>query len=59
MQNDSEKNHLKWFAKAEEDELSIRTRYPGDVPEFTMEECRAAFEAALIVKGFALKKVAA
>lgn len=127
MQNNSEKNYVKWFGKAEEDELSgravlkegapstgcflaqqmaekylkgllvfydkdflkvhdlleletllldtktemdeihhdlqllnryyIETRYPGDVPEFTINECRDAFEAALRVKEFVLRKI--
>ena len=37
----------------------IETRYPGDVPEFTMDECKSAFDAALRVKEFVLKKVSA
>jgi HEPN domain-containing protein len=35
----------------------IETRYPGDYPEFTLEECQEAFKAALRVKDFVIKKV--
>jgi hypothetical protein len=34
----------------------IETRYPGDYPAFTMDEARAAFDAALRVKDFVLSK---
>ncbi len=34
----------------------IETRYPGDYPEFTMDEAREAFGAALRVKEFVLVK---
>ena len=32
----------------------IETRYPGDYPEFTLEEARMAFEAAKRIKGFVM-----
>lgn len=35
----------------------IETRYPGDVPEFTLDECRNAFEAALRIKEFVLRRI--
>ena len=35
----------------------IETRYPGDYPEFTWDECRQASEIALRVKAFVLEKV--
>ena len=34
----------------------IETRYPGDYPVFTKSESRQAFEAALKVKSFVVKK---
>lgn len=34
------------------------TRYPGDYPEFTLKECRNAFEAALRIKTFVLSAIA-
>ncbi len=36
----------------------IETRYPGDYPEFTPQECREAFESALRVKEFVLERIA-
>ncbi len=33
------------------------TRYPGDYPEFSFNECQTAFKAALRVKKFVLKKL--
>ena len=36
----------------------IETRYPGDFPDFTPQECREAFESALRVKEFVLKQTA-
>jgi len=30
----------------------IATRYPGDCPEFSFKECRAAFQAALRIEAF-------
>lgn len=35
----------------------VETRYPGDYPEFTFEECREAFEAATRIKEFVLDKI--
>lgn len=35
----------------------IETRYPGDYPEFSMEEARKAFEAAVRVKEFVLGSI--
>lgn len=35
----------------------IETRYPGDIPEFSLEEGRKGFEAAKHVKDFVLKKL--
>ena len=34
----------------------IETRYPGDFPAFHIDEAKAAFEAALRIKKFALIK---
>lgn len=34
----------------------IETRYPGDYPAFTMDEARAAFDAAVRVKNLVLKR---
>ncbi len=34
----------------------IETRYPGDVPEFTLTEARKAYKAAKSIKEFILKK---
>ncbi|MBI4137934.1 MAG: HEPN domain-containing protein [Candidatus Sungbacteria bacterium] len=36
----------------------IETRYPGDYEEFTRQECGDAYEAALRIKEFVLKKCA-
>ncbi|TSC66917.1 MAG: HEPN domain-containing protein, partial [Parcubacteria group bacterium Gr01-1014_66] len=36
----------------------VGTRYPGDVPKFTFPECKGAFESALRIKEFVLKKIA-
>lgn len=38
-------------------EFYVETRYPGDVPEFTLEECEKALEAAKRIKEFVLEKV--
>lgn len=35
----------------------IEPRYPADMPEFTLAECREAFEAALRIKEFVLRKI--
>ena len=35
----------------------IETRYPGDYPEFTKEEAKQAFEAAIRIKDFVLGKI--
>lgn len=35
----------------------IETRYPGDYPQFTVEESRAAYEAAVRVKDFVMSRV--
>ena len=35
----------------------IETRYPGDYPEFSKEECRKSHQAAYRVKEFILRKV--
>jgi len=35
----------------------IETRYPGEYPEFTLQEAQAAFEAAVRIKEFVLRKV--
>lgn len=35
----------------------IETRYPGDYPQFSLEEGQKAFEAALRVKEFVLSKI--
>ncbi len=34
----------------------VETRYPGDYPEFTLDECRKALEASARVKEFVLSK---
>jgi HEPN domain-containing protein len=35
----------------------ITSRYPDDTPEFGLGECREAFEAALRIKEFVMKKI--
>ncbi len=35
----------------------IETRYPGDIPEFTLGECKDGLEAAKRIKSFVLKKL--
>lgn len=35
----------------------IETRYPGDYPEFTLNEAKQAFEAAKTIKDFVLKEI--
>ncbi len=35
----------------------VETRYPGDIPDFSVEECRKAFEAAGRIKEFVLNKI--
>ena len=35
----------------------IETRYPGDYPEFTLEESQKSLESALRVKSFVLEKM--
>lgn len=35
----------------------ITTRYPGDYPEFSWKDAKEAYEAALRVKDFVLKKI--
>ena len=35
----------------------IETRYPGDYPEFTLDECEKAQRAALRIKEFMLTKI--
>lgn len=35
----------------------IETRYPGDYPEFSKEECRQSYKAACRVQKFVLHKV--
>ena len=35
----------------------VETRYPGEYPEFTSEECQRALEAALRVKEFVLARI--
>ena len=35
----------------------IETRYPGDLPEFTLEEAKNAYATALQVKEFVLNKI--
>lgn len=35
----------------------VETRYPGDYPEFSLTECKDAYEAALRIKEFVLKKI--
>lgn len=37
----------------------IETRYPGDYPEFNLEEAKKAYEAALRVREFVVKRVEA
>ena len=41
------------------DQFYIETRYPGDIPEFTLTEARKAYEAAKFVKEFILGKIKA
>lgn len=35
----------------------VETRYPGDYPQFSLDECQKAYEAALRVKDFVSAKV--
>jgi HEPN domain-containing protein len=35
----------------------IETRYPGDIPEFSLEECQKGFEAAKRIKSFILQRL--
>lgn len=35
----------------------IETRYPGDYPQFSLEECQKAYEAAMKVRDFVLEKI--
>jgi len=35
----------------------IETRYPGDYPQFSLQECQKAHEAAMRVKDFVLEKI--
>ena len=35
----------------------IETRYPGDYPGFSTDECQKAFEAALRIKEFVLTRI--
>lgn len=35
----------------------IETRYPGEYPEFTKQECGEAYEAALRVREFVIEKI--
>lgn len=35
----------------------VETRYPGDIPEFSLIECEKAFEAAKRIKEFVLDKI--
>lgn len=35
----------------------LETRYPGDIPDFSVDECRKALEAAVRVEEFVLGKV--
>lgn len=38
-------------------EFYIETRYPGDIPEFNLKECKKALEVAFRVKEFVLEKI--
>lgn len=35
----------------------IETRYPGDIPEFSLPECKKGYESALRIKEFVLRKI--
>lgn len=35
----------------------VETRYPGDIPDFSLHECREALQAASRIKKFVLQKV--
>ena len=35
----------------------VTTRYPGDYPTFSMQDAKEAYEAALRIKDFVLKKI--
>ena len=35
----------------------IETRYPGDIPEFTLPECRKGYESAVRIKEFVLQRI--
>lgn len=52
----------KTFAELKNDaifltQFYIETRYPGDIPQFTLSECRKALDSALKIKKFVLKKI--
>lgn len=33
------------------------TRYPGDIPEFSLSEAKKAYESAIVIKEFVLQKI--
>lgn len=35
----------------------VETRYPGDYPEFSVDDAKKAFEAAVKIKNFVLEKI--
>jgi HEPN domain-containing protein len=45
-------NEIKYLS-----DFYTETRYSGDIPEFTLEECRRAFNSALRTKEFVLNKI--
>lgn len=53
---DSDFEQLKIEAVALND-YYIDTRYPGDYPQFSFKQAREAFEKALKIKEFVLKKI--
>jgi len=34
----------------------VETRYPGDIPEFSVDECKKALEAAIRIRDFVVEK---
>lgn len=50
MPDKKERNYAAWLQY-------VTARYPGDYPEFTLDECKKAYEAALRIKKFVVDKI--
>ena len=59
MPNKRENDYTAWLQKVDEDEFAayVTTRYAGDYPEFTLDECKKGYEAALRVKEYVIEKI--